>query len=266
MNILKNLGKWFFSTDDVFKQFEKFTLDGDDKEKRRIFIDRNSKVLFVAHADTVLKPEFKSLSIDGLCIKASGLDDRLGCMIAYELSEELQADLLITDNEESCQSTAYYHDCKSYNWIVEFDRCGEDYVTYGLNNKDFMKQLDKLWKHGMGSYSDICHLNSKKCRFNLGIGYFKAHAEDSYCHVEMAESQIALFRQFYKDNYNTDFGNIKCDYEFDYREDFELYNSEYLECDICGGGDASEIFGYQLCENCMYELMQTDENKVNDYY
>ena len=49
---------WFKPIDKIFSTFGDHVLDGNDPKKRRIFIDRGSDILFVAHLDTVLDPLF----------------------------------------------------------------------------------------------------------------------------------------------------------------------------------------------------------------
>ena len=105
-----NIKNWFLSTDKMFNRFKKYAIDYNNPKKRRIFVDNNSAVLFVAHLDTVQPPKINAITKGK--IHACGLDDRLGAKIAFDLSKELGADLLLTDLEESCQTTAKYHTCK----------------------------------------------------------------------------------------------------------------------------------------------------------
>ena len=111
--MLNKLRYWLKPINTIFEDFNGYVLDADDKTKHRIFIDRDASVLFVAHLDTVIKPKFHGKT--NKRIYASGLDDRLGCLIAYELSEQLNADLLLTDHEESGGTTIAYQDCEKYN-------------------------------------------------------------------------------------------------------------------------------------------------------
>lgn len=200
MNITK-MKYWLRKTDKLFADFRGFVLDGKDKERRRIFIDRGADVLFVAHIDTVQKPKFirvrKTKSKKIKRVYAWGLDDRLGCMVASDLSKELGADLLICDLEERMGSTGMYHNLKDYNWIVEFDRAGNDVVTYGLDSLEFYMALEDYWNVGFGSFTDLCMLNTSACCMNVGIGYEFAHSKDSYVNMKVLDAQIAQFREFY---------------------------------------------------------------------
>ena len=244
-----NIKNWFLPTDKMFKRFKKHTIDYNNPKKRRIFVDNNSAVLFVAHLDTVLPPKINSITKSK--IHACGLDDRLGAKIAFDLAKELKADLLLTDLEESCQTTAKYHICKDYNWIVEFDRAGTDIVTYDLDNEDFLQALKKYWSIGFGSYSDICALNTQACCVNIGIGYYNAHSKDSYSIIEQTTRQIKLFKQFFAKYSDTEFlQDEKACYE---DSDGFYYSKESYQagfCEICGFVAGRELYGYTICQDC----------------
>jgi len=184
-------------------------------------------------------------------IYASGLDDRLGAMLAYELSNRLRADLLLTDHEESCQTTAQYHECKDYNWIVEFDRAGSDIVTYDLDNPDFLLALSDKWEVGFGSYSDIMDLKTEACCFNLGIGYHRAHSIDSYVDIRQTKKQLVKFAEFFERHKDTKF----------VRDEQWLYGSDTLYdpdgvCEVCGLAYGESVFGYVVCEDCLSYMME----------
>lgn len=255
----KKLRYWLSKTDDLFADFRQFTLDGDDLTMRRVFIDRNSDVLFVAHLDTVCTPRLGKYGKKR--VYAAGLDDRLGALIASELSEKLGADLLLTDLEENCMSTALYHDCKKYNWIAEFDRDGGDAVTYDLDNKDFRDALDCYFKPGFGSYSDICSLDTAACCVNIGIGYKKAHNKRSYVVLKTMYEQVNAFIEFFVEHKSTAFEREKltipvrgaynlCDL-YDYEDDLNI-------CELCGYDYGVEIYGRRICQGC-FEYMYSKE-------
>lgn len=247
---------WMQSTNYIFKQFDDDVLGSKVKagklssNTRRIFIDNGGDVLFVAHVDTVLSPKIGKHTSKRLY--ATGLDDRLGCMLAYELGTELSADILLTDDEEKCRSTAGSHICKDYNWVVEFDRAGKDVVTYGLDNLEFITALSDYWKVGIGSYSDIADLAVRSCCFNLGIGYEHAHGIDSYVSLKILRSQIAKFKDFYSEYHGKQFiADIK-------PETVSTYSSYmYAEnCDICGREDnLEEAHGFVICKTCFDEMI-----------
>jgi len=151
-------------------------------------IKSGEKILLVAHIDTVLrptKPRFKKKRI-----KARGLDDRLGVYMAMSILSEMSdvVDVLITDDEEIGQSTASMvptEDLAGYNCIIELDRAGTDFVHYDLADDDLIDAYTEFADEGFGFGSDIGHLKSPSCGcINVGIGYYKQHAKDSYAKTE----------------------------------------------------------------------------------
>ena len=248
--MIKKLKYWLKSKEILFADFKRFTLDYKDLNKRRIFIDRKSDVLFVAHIDAVQTPKYirtrKTKSGKLKRIYAQGLDDRLGCMLAYELSNEFDADLLICDNEEKFQSTGQYHRLKDYNWIVEFDRAGNDVVTYNLDSPKFLTVLSEFWNVGIGACSDISELETTTCCMNIGIGYEFAHSKDSYVDVKTLNKQLDKFRTFY---------SLYADTKFE-----QELTDNFMECEICYGNyNVAETFGYLICEDCFNVMF-------NNYY
>lgn len=267
----KELKFWFSDTDSIFKAFKNYCLDFDDKKKRRIFIDRNSDILLVAHADTVQKPQL--WGYDGNMLYGAGFDDRIGCYAAFTLSKSLKCDLLITDLEESFGSTGKYHKCKKYNWIAEFDRAGNDAVHYDLTNKEWNIAIEEQFEIGFGSYSDIASLDTDSCCVNIGVGYKDAHAKKSCCDMDMYNSQITKFKAFYAENKDVKFvidetmqySNYYRGYGFSgYGYDYDDYGGKPIKpgkllypCDICGDCSGELVYGTIICEKC-FNAMLTD--------
>ena len=241
INKMNKLENWFCPTDKIFKIFKKNCLDYHDKNRRRIFMDNDSKVLLVVHADTVRHPRiYKQM---GTHIWATGLDDRLGCWIAYRLSIEFKIDLLITDLEESALTTALYHDCKKYNWVAEFDRNGEDVVLYECGSEKFKKALKEFWTIGWGTFSDISMLETDATCVNVGIGYNSEHSEHSWADLAITAQQENRFKQFYKKYkdkaFIRDYKPSGCNSYGGYGYRYYQSNLHYLEggkwfkCDCC---------------------------------
>jgi putative aminopeptidase FrvX len=94
-----------------------------------LFIDNNSSVLGVAHADVHFPQKQWYFSYNNTLNLAfsPNLDDRLGVFLLLEyLPRFAKIDTLITDNEEIELSTGkFFYPEKEYNWIVEFDRNGD---------------------------------------------------------------------------------------------------------------------------------------------
>jgi len=252
---------WFQATNTMFNYFKHNTLDWDNPEKRRVFIDNGGSILLVAHLDTVQKPKIVRYKKDR--IYAQGLDDRLGAYIAYKLATMLGCDLLLTDNEESGASTAQFHKMKNkYNWVCELDRAGDDVVTYDLDNEEFFDALAEQWHIGFGSFSDICFLDTDVCCFNLGIGYEKAHAKDSYAVLSIMNEQIKTFIKFYEEHKDTKFiydGNDlkqrQSDYGFGDYYNYKYNNDEEEDlCEICYLDYGEDVYGHSICERCFKSM------------
>jgi hypothetical protein len=248
--------KWTGTTNSIFTKYKRYCLDYDDKDKRRIFIDRGSKVLMIAHVDTVVRARLDKPKKGRL--RGSGFDDRLGCLIAFDLSKELGCDLLLTDNEESGNSTAQYHECRDYNWVVEFDRAGNDVVTYDLDNKTFVTDIENNgWKVGIGAFSDICFLETKACCLNVGIGYEHAHSTDSYAVVSTIEKQIEKFKYFFaahrKTEYIVDNLNAQRMTEPFFYNKYNGEDDNY--CELCGYEPGTKVHGMIICRDCFEYIM-----------
>lgn len=178
--------------------------------KKMWFKDNGSKVLFVAHLDTILP--YYELSVAKLredtLIYCPTLDDRLGVYIGlYWLPKAgIKPDILLTTDEEKLKSTGhYFNPPKQYNWMFMFDRRGDGAVTYQYNNEQLRY---KLGKHGftthIGTYScikDMSHLGC--CGINFGTGYELNHTHYAYASRKTLESQLRKFRDFWKEFYNT---------------------------------------------------------------
>ena len=266
MDYIEQLKYWLSPIEQIFADLDGFVLDPDDKDKRRIFIDNNADVLFVAHLDTVQPPQFKYKTQKR--IYASGLDDRLGAMIAFNLAEELGADLLLTDHEEAMKSTAQFHHCKDYNWIAEFDRAGNDVVTYDLDCVGFRNALKAYWQIGFGAFSDICQLKTSACCVNIGIGYQLAHSIDSYVDINVVKSQVAEFKIFFAEHkdvkYERDFSAIQW---YRKRGSYTYSSINGLDeevCDICGEYGAEKIHGYWVCADCLTAMIEQYTWTEND--
>ncbi len=143
------------------------------------------------------------------------LDDRLGI---YSIFEELpklgiDVDILITDGEETGESSAkeFSQNCqKNYNWIVEFDRRGEDVVLYKYKNEHMEKSLveEAKFKKGKGASSDISHMKSLGVAcFNVGIGFHDEHHPNCSADLAMFERQLTRFQEFYRINKSILFKN-----------------------------------------------------------
>ena len=263
--ILNSLRFWLSPKAALYRSSEGLIL-GESPEQYRIFIDRGSDILFVAHLDTILTPRYVKKTKKN--IWAAGLDDRLGCAVAMVLGEELKADVLLCDHEESGKSTAFHHDLKEYNWIAEFDREGDDVVTYDLDSFEFLNAINKYWFQGIGSFSDIVMMNTSCCCMNVGIGIKYSHSANSYVNKKQLRNQIDAFKEFYSEYKNVKFvqdfrhviasGGTTSGYGFSQQQYGYTYADDYGDdmCDFCGMVRGDKIFNYHACEDCFDSMLQ----------
>lgn len=261
--ILNRLRFWLSPKAAIYRVCQQDIL-GDSPDQYRIFIDRGSDILLTAHLDTIVTPRYMKKTKKN--IWAAGLDDRLGCAVATVLGEELGADVLLCDHEESGQSTGFFHELKEYNWIAEFDREGDDVVTYDLDSADFLAALNKYWYQGIGSFSDIVMMNTSCCCMNVGIGIKHSHSKDSYVSKKQLRNQVDAFMEFHSEYKNVkfkqDYRNVTIGgttgYGFSQRQLAYTYAGDYGDdiCDFCGMVRGEKIFNYHACEDCFDSMLQ----------
>jgi hypothetical protein len=194
------------STDMVFEKYSDRSMH---EAYRYIFRKtEGAKILAVAHLDTV-QPLSGIVKREGAYIHASGLDDRLGAYIAWDWLQDngVVADILLTDHEESGMSTAeFFGLADEYNWIVEFDREGQDVVTYGLDSDDW---LSALFRSGFdirqGAFSDICFLDTDTCCVNIGNGMHLSHSNRSFMNMKETQGNLQSFMFLYDQFQDVDF-------------------------------------------------------------
>lgn len=172
-----------------------------DPELRTFYIDsgakEKAKILAVGHLDVNGKPTKQpAYSAFRHTIHARQLDDRLGVwMILWLLPHftKVPYDILLTDGEESGQSTAKIIDKAKleemqafredgevrWNWMFEMDRQGTNMVSYEYESPEVIALCEKSgWHHEQGSYTDIRDLHIlKRVGFNFGIGYHGQHSD-----------------------------------------------------------------------------------------
>jgi hypothetical protein len=251
----------------------------------------NAKILAIAHLDTVQKLRGMTASERGKKIHACGLDDRLGAYIVHEWLHRngIAADILLTDMEESGASTAScFAGADDYNWVVEFDRAGEDVVTYGLDCPEWLNALrESGFKTASGAYSDIVFLKTERCCVNIGVGYELAHSADSFADLSVLDRQLKRFKNFYAKHKNTRFTIAKSsvksfgcagggNWPDEWRNletgsslnapapakpgEWEMYECAWCSC-RCDGKYLDE-YGMEICASCA-EMMRRDSGYSN---
>ncbi|MFA5724235.1 MAG: hypothetical protein WC979_08320 [Candidatus Pacearchaeota archaeon] len=186
------------------EDFKKYGEVKETKDGIYIFIDRGASILAVAHLDTVQDTShyYTLQQNEEEVIHNAQLDDRLGAYIILDVLPKLgvQADILLTEGEESGNSTArYFTPTKPYKWIFEFDRAGTDTVMYQFEDESSKKLLEDNGLHiGKGSVSDISYMDHLGVKaFNFGTGAYNSHNVDSHAVVPQIKHCIQKFMRFY---------------------------------------------------------------------
>jgi hypothetical protein len=172
-----------------------------------------AKILFVGHLDVVdvvaKMQHFEVANIPGVPLLFNAwLDDRLGVYIGADLLPSLgvKCDVLLTENEEKCASTAKdFNTEKEYNWMFMFDRSGEDVVMYEYHNEANAALLRAVgYTVSRGSYSCIRELEHLGCSgFNFGTGYYDNHGKMGYANLAHTSASVNKFVKFYNKHANT---------------------------------------------------------------
>lgn len=168
------------------------------------FKDNGGDILAVAHIDHVCQDNhFGHVKLgDDILVYSPRLDDRLGVYTITDVLPRIgiRADILLCDDEEMGQSTASLFDTdKKYNWMVEFDRSGDDAVLYQYrNNADWLGATRSFFEIDYGSYSDISRLDHLGvCGINIGVGYHEYHGPRAHFSVDEWYRNLCNFAGFY---------------------------------------------------------------------
>jgi hypothetical protein len=193
------------------------------------------------------------------------LDDRLGVYTMLDLLPKLgiNFDLLLTEGEETGQSTAQHFTNNKYNWIFSFDRQKDDVVLYDYQDAKInsweQALKDSEFRIGLGSFSDIAFMEDLGIKgVNIGTGYVNEHSRNCYASMKMLTSQIEKFKNFYDKNKDIKYAHVEKPYisynrGWDYG--FSRYNPYYkktnLGCYLCEDGvGINPVFNVYLCDDC----------------
>lgn len=196
-----------------------------EKPKERfLFIEgkRPSKVVLIAHADTVWDKEYGGnetiqtvIKKDGYFVGQNnmigiGADDRGGCAILWDLRNSGHS-LLITDGEERGKRGSNYlinnfpeivNKITKHQFLIQFDRRNStDSKYYNVGTKNFKKFIS----HYAINFSDpldpgstdICVLcnKSKICGVNLSIGYYNEHTSDEKININEWKNTLEIVKK-----------------------------------------------------------------------
>lgn len=187
--------------DDIIQSLGGITV-GDKQNGYYAYKDNGAKILAVAHMDSVHRAKWFAFDQD--MVFTSSLDDRLGVYTVLDYLPQvagMKYDILLTTGEEKGKSTAeHFKTDKQYNWIVSFDRNGTDIVMYSYSDYKLREKVEKYFEVGCGTSSDICKLESLKCKgLNIGVGYHSEHAENAYMKISEYLNQMTRFIWFWED-------------------------------------------------------------------
>lgn len=188
-------------------EMERVKIDQPGPEDYYFFRDNGSKILAVAHLDTVVMPDDRRVAYhdtdDGLVIQSGSLDDRLGAYIILELLPRLglEFDVLLTVGEESgCSTASGFMTDKDYNWIIEFDRGGMDVVTYEYETPELVDMVRSVGAHhAPGIFSDISYMEHVGVKaLNWGVAYHDYHGPNGYAYLDDTFEMLAMFLDFHR--------------------------------------------------------------------
>jgi hypothetical protein len=217
--------------------------------------DNGSDVLLVAHADSVQDKRFFRRT--GNAVFSPSLDDRLGVAIVCDILPMIgiTCDILITDGEEFGMSSAQqFCPDKRYNWIAEFDRAGDDVVTYDYGSAEWADAIEGAgFRIGHGSYSDVCELyDLGTSAMNVGVGYEKYHSLDAYANLMSMEKNLLIFKYFYLKNKDRFFEHTET---YERRSYLRFYGDTEIDDDWLSG-DAGDRHLY--CWSCTSVFMESE--------
>ena len=267
-----------------------------------VWVRRGSPVLACVHLDYVDVSHRWGYDRKRGRVYTPRLDDRAGVFVLLDVLPGLGIlpDLLLTDSEEIGRSTAKRY-CGwagkeggpasvDYNWLAQFDRRGDDAVTYNYSRSDEWEAALKGggFKLGHGSFSDIAALyDLGRCGVNIGVGYHGEHSTSCYGDLDELERNLVAFRKFWGDNLGRKFefteemrnkyagggytywkqsyddygGGSQVGFEFGgggravrpvVDSSFNAYTDEY--CRNCGAAVHWLDMGDQFCQECEWLL------------
>lgn len=242
-----------------------------------IFIDRGAPILGIAHLDYVCQVEpyfIAGKAMNTRMVLSPALDNRLGAYLLIHVMHRLNivCDILLTDGEETGQSTGqFFHKLypdKKYNWMFQFDRLGDDIVTYQYKGKEWEDAIKlataRKVTHGMSS--DICKMDDVGCNgMNIGIGYQEYHGP--YSRVLWRDVNSGIYSLFHMNRLwrDTSFPYTKPVYEYKgngrsatsyghYNEDgtyvWTPADPKVKKCQVCRYPTADDYLVKGVCTTC----------------
>lgn len=183
-------------------------------------------------------------------------------------------DVLLCEDEESMNSTAMHFKApRQYKWIFELDRAGHDVVLYQYEDTGSIKMCEEAgWKVGIGSYSDICELESLGVKaFNFGIGYHGQHTNKCYMDIDEWGYNVRRFVDFYNQ-----YKDVQTEHEeqplywsgrWAWDNDDYLYQGSYPPSLYKDSKNSKHIYGYRADDYCdICQIYYIDDDNCNSIY
>ena len=228
--------------------------------------------LLVCHADTVRPITSYHYDNESGKVTSLGLDDRLGiALMLYGIAygELYDCAMLVCDNEEIGCSTAsqFVSDQMTLptivpNMLIEFDRRGDDVVTYCFGDTTLHSLLQSVgFRIGQGSFSDICSMEEMEVKgINVGIGYHREHSNECYAMLDDTCKQYDKTLQFL-----ALFGHVRLDHTIVKRVTSHWDNPRQNDTvtisndwdDIADNEDDND--GWYMCDSCGFNCLETDD-------
>jgi hypothetical protein len=148
------------------------------------------------------------------------------------------ADVLLTDDEETGQTTAQYfnpsnHHQRAYNWLFQFDRRGTGAVCYDYENME--TYIRSCFKLDRGSFSDISFMDHLGvCGLNVGTAYYDEHSLGSYAVLAQLRDQVRRFAEFYDTFSGERIAHVA--HGFNRYDTADIFDGGELEWHPCGDG------------------------------
>lgn len=225
-----------------------------------------AQILFVGHLDVVDAVErmqhFEFANIPGTPLLFNAwLDDRLGVYLGADFLPSLgvKCDVLLTENEEHCASTARdFETDKAYNWMFMFDRGGEDVVMYEYHTEELAKLLREVgYTVSRGTYSCIRELEHLGISgFNFGTGYYDNHGKMGYANLAHTIGSVNRFVKFYNKHAGERFPYVqqpKVTYTYNNSTWGGNLGTHTATCPTCSGKAwTGDIIDFGECYRCHY--------------
>ena len=286
--------------DYVYRQMKlRFGVDNVKATDYYIWVRNGGKILLDSHLDVVYN--WNRTGNDMVVNKFGylwspvgiGGDDRCGVQIMLWIAKSRNADkfdyLFTTGEESGCIGAKKFSsdvknlDC-DYYFMIGLDREKSDFVVYRYNDDEWVNYIAKVTgrSKGIGSVSDISHIDLGVMGVNLGIGYVNNHwGAGEYVVVKDMVRAYNDVIKLMNDAYSSgkkwvyevkviDNWRYKWDWQIDYKDELltGVFRRDwnYDLCYMCGIEYSEWVneYGVKVCSNCIADnLIGVKNVKIN---